>query len=126
HNKVCELYHHKKEVERLMTLAPTRRGGRRKVLSVIGAVGSASLLLAACGGTGGDDSASSNTDVCDLAEGYPSGPIELIVPWAAGGGTDSVGRLIGDKLSDALDTQVNVVNREGGSGVVGHKAIANA
>src|SRR5699024_3205312 len=62
----------------------------------------------------------------DIAADYPSGPIELIVPWAAGGGTDSVARLVGNQLSDELGTQVNVVNREGGSGVTGHQAMADA
>jgi len=57
---------------------------------------------------------------------YPERPITLIVPWAAGGGTDATGRIIGSLLEDELGQPVNVVNRTGGSGVVGHSAIANA
>lgn len=49
----------------------------------------------------------------------------MIVPWAAGGGTDSVARFLGIQLADRLGTQVNVVNRDGGGGVIGHTAIAN-
>jgi len=57
---------------------------------------------------------------------YPERPITLIVPWSAGGGTDATGRMIGTLLEKELGKPVNVVNRTGGSGVVGHSAIANA
>ncbi|MFT5897074.1 MAG: tripartite-type tricarboxylate transporter receptor subunit TctC [bacterium] len=57
---------------------------------------------------------------------YPERPITLIVPWGAGGGTDATGRMIGTLLEKELGKPVNVVNRTGGSGVVGHSAIANA
>lgn len=57
---------------------------------------------------------------------YPERPITLIVPWGAGGGTDATGRMIGTLMEKELGTPVNVVNRTGGSGVVGHSAIATA
>ena len=57
---------------------------------------------------------------------YPDRPIQLIVPWGAGGGTDAVGRMFASILQEDLGVPVNVVNRTGGSGVVGHSAIANA
>jgi len=57
---------------------------------------------------------------------YPDRPITLIVPWAAGGGTDAVARFIASKLQEEFKQPVNVVNRTGGSGVVGHSAIAQA
>lgn len=60
-----------------------------------------------------------------LAE-WPERPITLIVPWGAGGGTDATGRMIAALLKEELGQPVNVVNRTGGSGVVGHSAIANA
>ena len=60
------------------------------------------------------------------ADNYPSRPINLIVPWAAGGGTDAVARIIGSLLEKELGQPVNVVNRTGGNGVVGHTAIATA
>lgn len=82
-----------------------------------------SLVLAACGG-GTDSSAAASP--CDTAPDFPRRPIELIVPWAAGGGTDSVARFIGTQLGERLGVQVNVVNRTGGGGVVGHSAIATA
>ena len=57
---------------------------------------------------------------------YPERPITLIVPWGAGGGTDATARIIGTLLEKELKQPVNVVNRTGGSGVVGHSAIAQA
>jgi len=55
---------------------------------------------------------------------YPERPITLIVPWGAGGGTDATARIIGTLMEKELGQPVNVVNRVGGSGVVGHSAIA--
>ena len=60
------------------------------------------------------------------AQTYPSRPITLIVPWGAGGGTDATARIIGSLLEKDLGQPVTVVNRTGGSGVVGHAAIASA
>ena len=57
---------------------------------------------------------------------YPERPITLIVPWAAGGGTDATGRILASLMEQELGVPVNVVNRTGGSGVVGHSAIATA
>jgi len=60
------------------------------------------------------------------AAAWPERPITLIVPWGAGGGTDATARIIGSLLEKDLGQPVNVVNRTGGSGVVGHQAIATA
>jgi tripartite-type tricarboxylate transporter receptor subunit TctC len=60
------------------------------------------------------------------AEDYPSRPITLICPWGAGGGTDAVSRIIATLLKQDLGVPVNVVNRTGGSGAVGHTAMATA
>jgi tripartite-type tricarboxylate transporter receptor subunit TctC len=57
---------------------------------------------------------------------YPNRPITLVVPWGAGGGTDAVARFIASLMEKDLGQPVNVVNRTGGSGVVGHSAIATA
>lgn len=56
---------------------------------------------------------------------WPERPITLIVPWGAGGGTDATARIIGSLLEKDLGQPVNVVNRTGGNGVVGHQAIAS-
>ena len=60
------------------------------------------------------------------AQTYPDRPITLVVPWGAGGGTDAVARMIASLMEKDLGQPVNVVNRTGGSGVVGHSAIASA
>jgi tripartite-type tricarboxylate transporter receptor subunit TctC len=56
---------------------------------------------------------------------WPERPITLIVPWGAGGGTDATARIIGSVMEKELGQPVNVVNRTGGNGVVGHQAIAS-
>jgi tripartite-type tricarboxylate transporter receptor subunit TctC len=57
---------------------------------------------------------------------YPNRPVTLIVPWGAGGGTDATARILASIMEKELKQPVNVVNRTGGSGVVGHSAIAEA
>jgi tripartite-type tricarboxylate transporter receptor subunit TctC len=57
---------------------------------------------------------------------WPERPITLVVPWAAGGGTDATARIVGALLEKELGQPVNVVNRAGGNGVVGHQAISGA
>jgi tripartite-type tricarboxylate transporter receptor subunit TctC len=57
---------------------------------------------------------------------YPSRPIQMICPWGAGGGTDATARIVAALMEKEYGQPVNVVNRTGGSGVVGHSAIATA
>ncbi|UPY34862.1 tripartite tricarboxylate transporter substrate binding protein [Sediminicoccus sp. KRV36] len=57
---------------------------------------------------------------------WPVRPVQLLCPWAAGGGTDAVVRIIANLLEKELGQPFNVINRTGGSGVVGHAAIASA
>lgn len=57
---------------------------------------------------------------------YPDRPLTLLVAWGAGGGTDAVARVIAVGLEKELGQSVSVVNRTGGSGVVGHSAMADA
>lgn len=61
-----------------------------------------------------------------LFAAWPDKPITIIVPWGAGGNTDTVARLVAQGLQKELGVNVNVVNRTGGSGVVGHDAIKRA
>ena len=63
---------------------------------------------------------------CGRSQAYPARPITMIVPWGAGGGTDAVARVVASLMERELGKPVNVVNRTGGSGVVGHQAIADA
>ncbi len=66
----------------------------------------------------------SNSD--GAAQKFPSRPMTIICPWGAGGGTDAVARMIGVLMEKDLGQPVNVMNRTGGSGAVGHTAAATA
>ena len=61
-----------------------------------------------------------------LAQGYPSKPIRLIVPFGAGGGSDYVGRLVGLKLTQQLGQTIVVDNRPGAASLVGTEIAARA
>lgn len=58
--------------------------------------------------------------------GYPSRPITLIVPFAAGGSTDVIGRIVAEGLRQELGQSVIVDNRGGAGGTIGTAAIAHA
>ncbi|CAN0274867.1 unnamed protein product, partial [Chrysoparadoxa australica] len=60
------------------------------------------------------------------AQSWPDGPVTMIVPWGAGGGTDATARMIASLLEAEIGVPVPVENRTGGSGVIGHSAIADA
>lgn len=57
---------------------------------------------------------------------YPDRPVTIVVPWAAGGGTDTIIRIFAIGFEKEMGVPINVVNRTGGGGVVGHSAIAQA
>lgn len=62
-----------------------------------------------------------------LAQGdFPSHPINLVVPFAAGGSTDLVGRIVAEAMSKELGQNVLVVNQAGAGGVVGATAVVDA
>ncbi len=62
----------------------------------------------------------------ESSDGFPSRPVTMIVPWAAGGMTDLSSRALAAVLPKHLGVAVNVVNRTGGGGVIGHLALSQA
>ena len=90
-------------------LAVTPRATRRALLgALIGAAGLAVAMPAVAQG------------------GYPSKPIRVIVPFAAGSTTDIIARAISDRMSESLGQQLVVDNRAGASGTIGQAAVASA
>jgi tripartite-type tricarboxylate transporter receptor subunit TctC len=57
---------------------------------------------------------------------WPSKPITVVVPYPAGGANDMLGRLIGQKMGEALHTQVIVDNKPGAAALIGANAVAKA
>ena len=78
---------------------------RRPALTALAAAAALSLTAAACGGD------ESTVDAAD----YPERPITMLVGFAPGGGTDTIARVFAQCLSQALDREVVVENKPGGS-----------
>jgi tripartite-type tricarboxylate transporter receptor subunit TctC len=87
--------------------------GPRKVAAYSAALAGLSLILAACS-SGGDPAA------------YPEDDIDVIVPFSAGGPTDTVTRMIGEPMSEDLGVQLVVQNVDGAGGTVGAGQAATA
>ncbi len=62
----------------------------------------------------------------NAADAYPSRPITIVVPFAAGGGVDGMGRLLAEKLRTELSQGVVVENKPGASGMLGAQAVVRA
>ncbi|MDQ1105932.1 tripartite tricarboxylate transporter substrate-binding protein [Nocardioides zeae] len=100
---------------------PTKNSPARRtaVRGTTAAAGLATLaLVAATGCAPGSSSAS--------GEGYPDRNVEIVVPFAAGGPTDTVTRLVGDPMAEELGVQLIVQNVEGAGGTVGAGQVASA
>ncbi len=61
-----------------------------------------------------------------FASSYPKRNITIVCPWSAGGGTDRTARFIAAEMQKRLGVPVNVVNKTGGNGAIGHSAAAYA
>ncbi len=87
-----------------------RKSGRAAALRIFTAASAAWLFVAAS----------------TAAQSYPTRPIRLIVPFGAGGGSDFVGRLVGNKLTEQMGQTVVVDNRAGAASLVGTEIAARA
>jgi tripartite-type tricarboxylate transporter receptor subunit TctC len=80
-----------------------------RMLAVIAAA------LAIAGGAGGA-----------AAEDWPAHPLTMVIPWAAGGGTDVTGRVMAKRMSEILGQPVIVQNLPGGGGMIGASHVVRA
>jgi tripartite-type tricarboxylate transporter receptor subunit TctC len=60
------------------------------------------------------------------AEWQPDGPVSIVVPWSAGGSTDTVTRVLAGELTEALGQNVVIINQPGASGSVGTRSVWDA
>jgi len=60
------------------------------------------------------------------AQKWPARPIEVIIPFPAGGSVDVIGRAVATAISEELGQQVVISNRDGASGTIGFNALASA
>ena len=60
------------------------------------------------------------------AQAYPTRPVTIVVPFAAGGGNDIMARLLGQHMGGALGQQFVIDNRGGAAGTIGARAVAKA
>src|SRR3954469_22492083 len=61
-----------------------------------------------------------------FAQDYPAKSVRVIVPWAAGGSTDSIGRILAAKLTEYTSQQFIIDNRAGATGTIGHGLAAKS
>jgi len=60
------------------------------------------------------------------AQSWPARPINMVVPYAAGGPVDTIGRIMGARLSELLGQQVIIENIGGAGGMTGANRVAKA
>ena len=125
------------------TTRSKRRVDQNRMIHLIALTVASLLLCVACGSGAAESGAQAEgaeaasigagttdaTETSEAAEGsaavdYPVDRVQMIVPWAAGGGTDTMARLVAPFLGEELGVDITVVNREGGNSAVGNTAIA--
>src|SRR5215472_17437576 len=61
-----------------------------------------------------------------MADRYPSRPLTMVIPFAAGGGFDVMGRLLAARMSGILGQQMIIENATGAAGIIGVNRVVNA
>jgi tripartite-type tricarboxylate transporter receptor subunit TctC len=98
-----------------MTIPSTRFTTRKTAAAL--AAGATALALAACSSESGAEGADDD---------FPNQQIQMIVPWAAGGGTDLISRKLATMSEDTCGVRFVVNNLTGAASATGHQAIADA
>lgn len=83
---------------------------------ITGGITAVAIFAAAMGGTA----------IAQDAASYPTKPVEVVVPFPAGGATDVIARLLSDIVSKSLGQQVIILNKSGGTGSIGADFVARA
>jgi tripartite-type tricarboxylate transporter receptor subunit TctC len=96
---------------------------RKKLIATLSVLAGSALMLGGCANTASTGGGSSDDAA---ATDYPSGPIELVVAWSAGGGTDVMARAFAQSAEEHLGVPINVINKPGSSGAVGWGEIAHS
>jgi tripartite-type tricarboxylate transporter receptor subunit TctC len=73
----------------------------------------ATLLWLSCGGAG-------------LAQDYPKGPVQIVIPYSPGGLTDLFWRSVSESLARNIKGTITMVNKPGGSGILGTSFVTNS
>src|SRR5215471_1429165 len=74
----------------------------------------AAITLALCAAT------------CVFAQGYPTKPVKIVVPYSAGGPADIYARFVGDRLQKSLGQPFVIENRPGAGAIIGTDAVAKS
>lgn len=103
---------------------PARRHPRRSRAAA--ALLAATFALTACGGGGGSDDTAAGGGGEQAGSGFPEKDITFVVPFSAGGPTDTVTRLIAEPMAEELGASIIVQNVEGAGGTVAAGQVASA
>ncbi|SFP90782.1 tripartite tricarboxylate transporter substrate binding protein [Salibacterium halotolerans] len=82
------------------------------------------FILAACGSNSDENATGNSNGGGEDSVDYPTQPIEIIVPWAAGGSSDQTARALAEAMSSNINQDVTVTNREGAGGTIATAEVA--
>lgn len=91
---------------------------KQKILALAMTAVLCAFTLVGCGNSTSDGQASNGGETTPTGS-YPSGPITVVVPYGAGGGTDLFCRVVVDKMSQITGQSIEVTNVTGGGGTIG-------